>query len=118
MTLHDRLLALDRRWVFGVLAVFVITPLFIKFTVRPHDFSYFPDGWQISKSYQDSFVKWRFGMFHSSPKFVVICSMKCLINRDTSSLDLSLERICAISRYDTGTKNGHSGILPSFDSHT
>jgi hypothetical protein len=33
MTLHDRLLALDRRWVFGVLALFVIIPLFIDFTV-------------------------------------------------------------------------------------
>ncbi|MCX6831157.1 MAG: hypothetical protein NT028_03370 [candidate division Zixibacteria bacterium] len=33
MTLHDRLLALDRRWVFAVLTLFVITPLFIKFSV-------------------------------------------------------------------------------------
>jgi len=33
MTLHDRLLALDRRWVFGVLVLFVITPLFIEFSV-------------------------------------------------------------------------------------
>jgi hypothetical protein len=33
MTLHDRLLALDRRWVFGVLALFVIIPLFLDFSV-------------------------------------------------------------------------------------
>jgi len=33
MTLHDKLLALDRRWVFGVLTVFVIIPLFIDFSV-------------------------------------------------------------------------------------
>lgn len=33
MTLHDKLLALDRRWVFLVLTVFVVTPLFIKFSV-------------------------------------------------------------------------------------
>jgi hypothetical protein len=33
MTLHDRLLALDRRWVFGVLALFVVIPLFLDFSV-------------------------------------------------------------------------------------
>jgi hypothetical protein len=33
MTLHDKLLALDRRWVFLVLTLFVVTPLFIKFSV-------------------------------------------------------------------------------------
>jgi hypothetical protein len=33
MTLHDKLLALDRRWVFGILALFVIIPFFLKFSV-------------------------------------------------------------------------------------
>lgn len=33
MTFHDRLLALDRRWVFGVLALFVIIPFLMDFSV-------------------------------------------------------------------------------------